>query len=150
MEFRRANFEFEEELRFIAEFDSKIPLQYDLAYTWSEQSISAKVDQYKKQISSEDFFEVATDNEKIVGFHIVKKVPYPPDLSAGAIFTLWTDPIYSGNGIASQLKSRAEKWAKQQNIAYIVTNVHSGNSKMLEINKKFGFELVQYAMRKRI
>gem|GEM_PF-4287921 len=38
---------------------------------------------------------------------------------------------------------RAQNWAKEQNITYIVTNVHAANSPMLEINKKFGFELIQ-------
>ncbi len=150
MKFRKVKADNEEELRLIAEIDSKIPLQYDSGYDWNEQSIVAKVDQYRKQISVDDFFEVATQNEKIVGFHIVKKVPYPPDLFAGAIFTLWVDPNYRGKGIANQLKSRAESWANQQNITYVVTNVHSNNSQMLEINKKAGFEIIQYAMRKKI
>ena len=148
VQFRRVNFEDPAELGFIAEIDSKIPLQYDPNFLWSEQSIAAKLDQYIKQISVDDYFEVAQSENRIVGFHAIKKMPYPPDLFAAAIFTLWIDPEYRGHKIAGNLKDRGEKWAKQNNCKYMITNVHAQNAQMLALNQNAGFETIQFSMRK--
>ena len=107
-------------------------------------------DLIKQQILRHDFFEVAIESSKIVGFHIVKKVPYPPNLFAGMIMTLWVDSNLRGKGIGSHLKKRAENWAKKENLFYFQTNVHPSNSQMLSINKKSGFEITQFILRKKI
>jgi GNAT superfamily N-acetyltransferase len=139
-----------EELKFVAAEDSKIPLLYDSEYTWNELSTSARLEFYKLQIAVSDFFEVAISNDKIVGFHIVKKVPYPPDLFAGIIITLWVSPLVRGNGVGTTLKLRAEKWAKYLSLSYLQTGVHTNNPQMLSINEKNGFSITQYTLRKKL
>ena len=148
--YRAAERENTDELRFVAEEDSKIPLLYDPEYIFNEKSTDARMIFYKQQISNEDFFEVAVENEKIVGFHIVKKVPYPPDLQAGAIITLWSHPDYRGRGIAFKLKQRAEEWAIKSKLAHLQTNVHSNNLRMLSMNEKAGFKIIQVALKKNL
>jgi RimJ/RimL family protein N-acetyltransferase len=150
IEYRKVDRENIEEMKFVAEEDSKIPLLYDSEYTWNELSTSARLDFYKQQITDNDYFEVAVLQDKVVGFHIVKKVPYPPDLFAGVIITLWVSPSVRGKSVATTLKLRAEKWANDLSLAYLQTGVHPNNPQMLSINKKNGFSITQYTLRKKL
>lgn len=150
IEYRKIDRENLEELKFVAAEDSQIPLLYDSEYTWNELSISARLEFYKLQITDNDYFEVAISKENIVGFHIVKKVPYPPDLFAGVIITLWVSPLVRGKGVGTTLKTRAEKWAQDLSLAYLQTGVHPNNPQMLSINKKNGFSITQYTLRKKL
>lgn len=137
------------ELRFVAEQDSKIPLQYDSEYSWNDKSIDNRLDYYKR-ISDDDFFEVAELDRKIIGFHLIHKAPYPPEFQIGIIATLWVDPNFRGKGIGSELKARGEKWARDRKLKFLQTGVHPSNVAMLDINKKSGFEIVQYSLRKKL
>lgn len=150
IEYRKVNRTNIEEMTFIANEDSKIPLLYDSEYVWNESSTDNRLNFYKQLIASDDYFEIATSNKKIVGFHIVKKVPYPPDIFIGDIITLWVATEFRGKGVASTLKLRAEKWARDLGLAYLQTEVHSANSQMLSINKKNGFDISQYTLRKKL
>jgi GNAT superfamily N-acetyltransferase len=150
IEYRKIDRENLEELKFVAEEDSKIPLLYDSEFTWNELSISARLEFYKHQITYNDYFEVAIFEDRIVGFHIVKKVPYPPDLFAGVIITLWVSPLARGKGVGTSLKLRAEKWAKDLSLSYLQTGVHPNNPQMLSINEKNGFTVTQYTLRKKL
>lgn len=149
IQYRAANRLSEAELAFIAEQDSKIPLLYDPEYAWNDSSTLARIRFYEEHVHHDDFFEVALDADgQIVAFHIVKKIPYPPNLSAGAIVTLWVTPKYRGQRVAKTLKDRAEAWARKQDFAFLQTDVHGTNSKMISINEKAGYTVIQYTMRK--
>ena len=139
----------ENETRFVAEADSRIPLEYDPDYTFTAASIDQRL-KYYQAFKSEDFFEVALDGDRVVGFHAVHIIPYPPDLKVGNIATLWVDPDYSGKGIAAQLKARAEIWGREHKLAFLQTNVHTNNKKMLAINQAAGFETAYIHLRKRL
>jgi GNAT superfamily N-acetyltransferase len=147
-QYRNINKDNADELKFVAEQDSRIPLQYDPSFPWNEDSITGRLNYFSKEIKDDDFFEVAVLENKVVGFHVVKKVPYAQDIFAGTIITLWTHPEFRGKGIATNLKLRAETWAKSQKLTYLLTNVHVKNPGMFSINKKLGFEVVQYSLRK--
>lgn len=97
------------------------------------------------------FFEVAinTAQQTILGFHLIKKVPHF-DRFAGRIDTLWVSPEYRKSGLASTLKNRGENWAKEQKLDHLLTWVHAKNSQMISLNKKLGFEIVNYKMIKKL
>jgi GNAT superfamily N-acetyltransferase len=101
-------------------------------------------------IAETDFFEVAECDGKICGFHIVKKINYPPLQWAGVILSLWVSDEVREQGIGTKLKQRGEAWAKSQNFLFLQTAVHPTNQKMLSINEKNGFSIAQYNMRKRL
>lgn len=145
--FRSVNYADEEELNLIALEDSKIPKLYDHEFSWSESSVVDRKHLYRKQILPSDFFEVAIIDQKIAGFHIVKKIPYGIS-SAGLIITLWVDEKYRGRGIAKSLKERAEIWARKMGLDHFQTSVHASNKTMLEINQKSGFYITQYTLKK--
>lgn len=149
LEYRKVDPSDLSEMKFIAEQDSKIPLQYDPDCTWNKKSIDARLEYYGR-VKKEDFFEVTVYDHKIVGFHLILKIPYPPDLWIGSIATLWVDPVLRGMGIGSELKLRGEQWARSQGLSFLQTGVHPSNSIMMELNKKNGYNIIQYNLRKKL
>lgn len=147
--FRTANKDDLNEMRFIAEVDSRIPLEYDSAYTFAESSIYSRLDYYK-QLTSDDFFEVVLSENLVVGFHIVKKIPYPPNFHVGSIISLWVQPEHRGQGLAALMKSNAEKWARASGMIFMQTNVHKNNKRMLDINQSNGYEPTYLNLRKKL
>lgn len=149
MHFRRADFSNVAEMRFIAEADSRIPLAYDSHYTFTSSSVEQRL-KYYQEFKADDFFEVALDGSRVVGFHAIHVIPYPPDLKVGNIATLWVDPALRRRGIASQLKARAEAWGREHKLAFLQTSVHTNNKTMLAINQAAGFETAYINLRKRL
>lgn len=147
--FRPVNMNDAKEVRFIAEADARIPLEYDSSHTFAESSIDARLDYYN-QLATDDFFEVAIADKSVVAFHIVKKIPYPPNFHVGSIISLWVHPDYRNKGLAAQLKTRAEQWAKDRGMIFMQTNVHKSNSRMLAMNQSNGYETVYINLRKKL
>jgi GNAT superfamily N-acetyltransferase len=149
LQYRRADYSNVSEMRFIAEADSRIPLEYDSHYTYTDASIDQRL-KYYQDFKTDDFFDVALDGPRVVGFHAVHIIPYPPDLRVGNIATLWVDPDYRKRGIASELKARAEIWGREKKLVFLQTSVHTNNKKMLAINQAVGFETAYIHLRKRL
>lgn len=147
--YRRIDLGNEAEKRFVAEADSRIPLEYDSHYSFGPSSIDQRI-KYYLDFKEDDFFDVALDGSRVVGFHAVHIIPYPPDVKIGNIATLWVDPAFRQQGIASQLKSRAEMWGREKKLVFLQTNVHTNNKKMLAINQAAGFETAYINLRKRL
>lgn len=137
------------EMRLIGQVDSRIPLEFDPHYEWAEASIEARLEYYK-QMTDQDFFEIVTDGEKMIGFHIVRKTAYPPHHFIGNIVSLWVHSDYRHQGIASELKKRAEAWAKKLKLIFMQTSVHKNNKRMIEINEENGYATTYINMRKRL
>lgn len=126
------------ELQFIAEIDSRIPVEFDPHFHWTEAHVQKRLVDYKI-LKSSDFFQVAVSEGKVVAFHIVKEAEYGSS-TMGNVVTLWTDPKFRKQGIASKLKEQAIEWAKKRKVKFIQTAVHVNNKPMLDLNKKFDFE----------
>lgn len=73
-----------------------------------------------------------------------------PNLFTEIIATLWVDPQFRGKRIATEIKGRAERWAKNQGIVHLQTGVHAKNTQMLSINEKNRFMIFQYSLRKNL
>jgi predicted kinase/GNAT superfamily N-acetyltransferase len=145
--FRRANLQDEAEIKFLAEIDMTIPAKFDKDFVINEQMTLDRA-KFLKSVNDNDFFEVVIDkNENIVGFHVVKKVPHFNKF-AGRIDTLWVSPSSQKHGLASDLKKHAEAWAIEHNLGHLHTWVHSDNTKMISINERMGYKIVNYKMRK--
>lgn len=145
--FRRANLKDESEVKLLAEIDMTIPAKFDKDFVINEQMALDRA-KFLKSVTESDFFEVVIDeNKNIVGFHLVKKVPHF-DKFAGRINTLWVSPKFRENGLATILKNHAEAWAIEQNLDHLHTWVHSDNTKMISINKRMGYKIINYKFRK--
>jgi RimJ/RimL family protein N-acetyltransferase len=52
------------------------------------------------------------------------------------------DPAFRGRGIAQALKARTLAWAAERGATALVTQVDAGNTAMLRVSEKLGFERV--------
>lgn len=147
MKFRPVNKVDQQEMRIIAEADSRIPLEFDPIYKYSEASIDQRLEYYK-QLKDDDFFEVIEHNGEVIGFHMVKKVVLPPNPAGGNVLSLWVHPDHRGKGLAAKMKTNAEAWARQAGLAFLQTNVHTNNKRMMKINQSNGYELAYINLRK--
>lgn len=148
--YRRINLKDDHDLSFIAKIDVTIPAKYDSDFLVNDETIQKQFQNLKDKFSEGDFFDVAEDNNNnIVGYHLVKKVAYFEKF-AGSIYTLWVSADYRNQGIATELKKRAEVWAQENNLDHILTWVHSDNSKMISLNKSLGYNIVNFKMKKNI
>lgn len=136
-------------MRFIAEADSRIPLEFDPSYTFTDASVDGRVEFYQ-QLKADDFFEVAILGTDVVAFHIVMKAPYPPNFFMGNIITLWVHPAHRGTGLAAKLKSAAETWARKSGCVFMQTNVHRNNQRMMNLNEANGYSPTYICMRKKL
>ncbi|MGZ3772698.1 MAG: GNAT family N-acetyltransferase [Bdellovibrio sp.] len=149
IEFRRIDFNNKDELLFIAKTDVTIPALFDSDFLTDELAID-KMLQALEKFTPQDFCEVGVNSKcKIVAYHIIKKMPYLSHF-AGSIYTLWVDPEYRKQGIATEIKKRGEAWAKQSGLDHLYTWVHVDNSKMKKLNQDMGYEIVNYKMKKKL
>jgi GNAT superfamily N-acetyltransferase len=93
---------------------------------------------------------VAVVNDKLVGYHLVRKVPYQRDLFAGCVYTLWVSPDFRRKGIGSALKERGESWARGLKLDHIFTWIHTKNVESLSLNKEMGYEVTHSKLRKKL
>ncbi len=145
--YRRVNYENLCELKLIAEADARIPLSYDPRYIFAEASITARLVFYK-ELTEDDFFEVAETGNAVVGFHVIRRIPYPPNLYVGSVISLWVHPEFRLQGIARNLKVRGEHWARSKGLVFLQTHVHVDNMRMLEVNRTNGYEVAYLNLRK--
>ncbi len=145
--YRIANPENETELRRIAEADARVPIDFDPSYAFEEGSISARLDFYQG-LGKADFFEVAVLGPELIGLHIIRKTPHPPQLFIGSIISLWVHPEHRRRGIARTLKARGEQWARASGLVFLQTHVHVNNHRMLDVNRGQGYEVAYLQLRK--
>lgn len=148
--YRRVNLADIKEIRTIAEIDVSIPPRHDPDFIFDEKAIQDQVDFYQKKVTTDDFFEVALVNDVLVGYHLVRKVPYQRDLFAGCVYTLWVSAEFRRKGIGSALKARGESWARGLKLDHIFTWVHSQNMESIALNKDLGYEVTHYKLRKKL
>lgn len=142
----RASNKSAEELQFVAEIDTRIPMEYDPHFEWSESSVLKRIADYNL-LKVTDFFQLATDGEKIIGFHIIRESDYL-NHTMGNVVTLWVDPKFRNKGIAKKLKELGEAWGKKRKVKFIQTAVHVKNEFMLKLNKQSNFEETYKLLRK--
>ena len=136
-------------MHLIGDADARIPLEYDPSYTFNDTSAGKRAEYYTT-FSDEDFFEVAIDDGKIVGFHAIRIIPYPPNFRVGNISTLWVSEAQRGLGIAEKLKKLGEDWGRKHGLLFLQTNVHVKNHRMIEINEGAGYTTEYLHMRLRL
>lgn len=147
--YRNVNLNDAHEMQIVAKIDTTIPALFDPLFLVNEQSIADRLEQLMK-CKTDDFFEVATVNEKIIGFHFMNRFKSMHGLMAANIQTLWVDPEFRKQGIGTKLKERGEMWARENKLDHIATFVHGKNSPMQALNKNLDYELVGYKLRKNL
>lgn len=149
-EFRRDYLEDENHILPLAEIDMTIPPLYDPLFKVDENRIRERARILKECYQGKNYFEVALDTRKLLaGYHGLRIEDYF-GVKIGVIDTLWVAPIYRQLGLATQLKERAENWAREQGLDHITTWVHADNKTMIEINKTQGYKIAHYKFKKKL
>lgn len=135
----------------IAIIHENMPSEWRDQQKASEERIKHRIKLLKSQIHRTDFYlHIAeTDSGELVDFHWVA-MEETNNTKFGHIGSLWVSKKYRKQGIGKNLKDDAEAWVKQQGAAYLLTEVFFDNNKMIEYNKKLGFDTGQVKMRKNL
>ncbi len=150
IEYSRLNSSDENKIRQIATVHENAPTEWRATNPRaSEKQIRHTIELLKSKIHHSDFYlRIAeTDSGQLVGFHWIE-IEVAKNTKFGHIGSLWVSKVYRRQGIARIMKKSAEAWAKQHGAEYILTEVSFVNEKMLEFNKKLGFEPGQVEMKK--
>lgn len=134
----------DDQIKYIAEIDSKIPNDLDPHYHWTPECADERYEYFKKL----EGLKIAALNEnQVIGFHVLYLV-IKPFASIANISTFWIHQNFRKQGIGQHLKKLGEDWASEHDCTYLQTNVHRANTRMVEINEKNGFEFTYLNMRK--
>jgi GNAT superfamily N-acetyltransferase len=87
--------------------------------------------------------------DRIVALHIVRRFEEGPRIGAH-IGGLWVAERWRRKGVARRLKEMGESWARSIGATFLNTNVLVENQRMLELNRKLGFEPYRLNLRKRL
>ena len=137
-------------IRALCEIDVTIPAEFDSSFSVDESAIQARVDHFKNRFQATDYLDGAFDEQnRLVGFHVLKRLK-TSDGEAATIYSLWVCPEHRRRGIARELKTRAENWARAEGLTHLETAVSSKNAKMLELNRALGFEIESFKMKKKL
>ena len=136
--------------RFMAEVHESLPAAWIDDYVVEpgavEQSSARLAEKHK---TGEIACLVAEKNGEIIGF--VWAEVHEQEKEVLNIFSLWTNPQYRGQGIATKLKLMLENWAKAETSAKkIVTTVSARNRNMVQLNQRLGYEIVSHKMIKQL
>ncbi len=134
-----------EELLKVATLDHSIPIQWDPFFDIEVNKIEDRLTFYDK-LTEHDFFKVVYSDAAIVAIHIVRDM----HKTWGSIATLWVHLDLRKTGLAKRLKQDGEAWARSRGLLYIQTSVNSANTRMLELNRKNGFEEFSVTFRKKL
>lgn len=96
---------------------------------------------------------VAKEDEKIIGYIYIKITTSNdgPMINEEALIDgLYVDSGYRGKGVAKALISKAEEWAKRNDVQYVYINVLEENTTALNLYKKLDFNNFELKLKKKI
>jgi GNAT superfamily N-acetyltransferase len=93
--------------------------------------------------------DVRRSPNEIVALHIVRRFEEGPRIGAH-IGGLWVAEPWRRQGVARRLKAMGESWARSVGATFLNTNVLVSNERMLDLNRKLGFEPYRLNLRKRL
>ena len=76
-------------------------------------------------------------------FDKIDRSLFPKDGRFCEIFDLWIDSDYRRQGIATQLKLKAEEIATIYNLKMVYTHTEEDNPHVIELNRKLGYKIIR-------
>lgn len=113
------------------------------------------VNSFNELLSGGNFFYVAEEDGKVVGYIEAEIVePYEKDLykitKSGHINSIFIFGNHRSKGIGSNLMNEAIKWMKSEDVQICTLGVVSGNDKAMVAYQKLGFSTERTKMWKQI
>lgn len=124
------------------------PLTKLVLELWTDCSYDEELVNYKNIIDSQsEVCYLIKDKEKYIAFvHLSIRNDYVEgamDLPIAYMEGIYVKPEYQKKGIAKNLISVAEDWAKQKGFNQIASDTELMNSASINFHKKIGFEEVE-------
>ena len=143
------NFNNDNEVEFICRRHLETPGIWIKDYSYSKEELKETELTFKENGQKDILIGLSAKlDTAIVGFIWAEKAIKKPDTVS--IISLWTDPEFRKQGIATALKLELENVAKDKGIKKIRTNVYSSNKSMLDLNLKLGYKITRYDLEKEI
>ncbi|MBN1970003.1 MAG: GNAT family N-acetyltransferase [Candidatus Delongbacteria bacterium] len=137
----------DEEIRFICEKHLETPSLWIEGYSFTDEEVLDEITRFVNIFNKGKMVTfIATHNNKIIGFVWAEFVDNDPEDSK--IISLWVDPDYRNQGIATKLKKKLEENLKISGVKKLRTNVYAPNKQMLDLNLKLGYRIIRYDMLK--
>jgi len=106
-----------------------------------------RLEEVKKDIrSSLAYVIVVEEKNEIIGFGIANV--NKENKKFGATPMIYIKKDFRGKGIGSKIKKKLLKWLKSKKVKYAFTRMFIKNKPSLNLNKKFGFEIISVGMHK--
>lgn len=113
------------------------------------------VDSFNELLSGDNFFLVAEDNGRVIGYIEAEIVEhYEKELyeitKSGHINSIFVLDKYRGRGVGARLMNEAIAWMKSKGVQICTLGVVSGNDEALALYQKLGFRTERTKMWKEI
>ena len=104
---------------------------------------------FEKDIKSNlSYLIVVEEKKEIIGFGIA--IVEKDMRKFGATTMLYVEKDFRRKGVASKIKKELLKWLKSKKVKYVNTGMFIKNKSSINLNKKFGFEIVAVRMQKEL
>lgn len=120
---------------------------------FKEQTEADKKNEFVEQLEKDDFFLFAKDGNKYVGylFGECKDTSYSYKIrNVGYLDSLIVAEKYRGQGIATKMKELFFDWLRSKNVTICQIHVQAKNTETVNIYKKWGFEVDELRLWKKI
>jgi ribosomal protein S18 acetylase RimI-like enzyme len=120
---------------------------------FTEQTETDKKKEFAEQLEKEDFFLFAKEGDKYAGylFGECKDTSYSYKIrNVGYLDSLIVAEKYRGQGVASKMKELFFEWLRSKNVTICQIHVNAKNPEALEVYKKWGFEVDELRLWKKI
>lgn len=133
----------------IAVWHNQTPKQWDATFIATDENIQKTIERIKNTTEDVLYLAVAEDcGLAPQGFIWAYKMADQP--GQVMILSLYTAPLFRGQGVATALKNSLEDWCRAQQIHTIQTTVHYENTPMIALNKQMGYIPGMVTMTKRL
>lgn len=129
----------------VARVHCAAPIEWSEDHSYTEEDLKRTVEQLKNAETNQYVLLARNPFEEIIGLHWVQ-LEQKPETKRGHIKSLWVHPDYRQLGIATQLKTLVEQWMAVNGVTEIRTQVYLKNERMVELNKRLGFDVVMVGM----
>ncbi len=108
-----------------------------------------RLEEFKKDIRSSLMHVVVVEKkDEIIGFGIANV--NKENKKFGETNMVYVKKKFRRKGIASKIKKELLKWLKNKKVKYAFASMYSKNKPAINLNKKFGFDIVSVGMHKEL
>ena len=110
-----------------------------------------RIAEYKKDILSKyDYWVVAKENIKVIGFGQAKLKDYKYDKGYAEIDKIYVKRKFRGKGVAKKIERELVKWLRKKRIGAVGVRIYHNNKPSIRFHKKAGYKLMAIRMERKL